>query len=416
MVTQKHFSDIQDTVLIVLITLLPIAALFGNAPADISLSFTTICFIATTRSEWKKFTKSRFLQISILFWLWLLICSGISQFPSHSFQDSLPWVRLPLYAFALSHVLGRQNSRYLSYFVGAAVLGTLIELSFMFYEYSFVRGELARLHGTFGKLIAGWYLSCFGLITIFWCFEKLKLGINSIAIWSLILFYVALTSTGVLITGEIMTTLFFFGSLILYFLIRRSYSLRTLAVTTFSCAVLVGIALVLGLKDPLLQERIIHSISTRLPWMPSSDYNLPWTTGVTMAIENPLFGVGPKNFNLYCLSLKQAGTLEAVLHVTECQWHPHNLWLQVGSEAGVPGLILFSMLTIYLIHAAYHYSKTKLWDNNVPLILTLVLFFPIQTYSQAFGQSKTFYFWTLVGFSLLLIRQNLKDHGNDQRL
>ena len=135
-----------------------------------------------------------------------------------------------------------------------------------------------------------------------------------------------------------------------------------------------------------------------------------------MAIENPLFGVGPKNFNLYCLSLKQAGTLEAVLHVTECQWHPHNLWLQVGSEAGVPGLILFSMLTIYLIHAAYHYSKTKLWDNNVPLILTLVLFFPIQTYSQAFGQSKNFYFWTLVGFSLLLIRQNLKDHGNDQRL
>jgi O-antigen ligase len=145
----------------------------------------------------------------------------------------------------------------------------------------------------------------------------------------------------------------------------------------------------------------------RLPWMASSDYNLPWTTGVTMAIENPLYGVGPKNFNLYCLSLKDSGTLEAILHVTECQWHPHNLYLQILSETGVPGLMLFGLLAFYIGLQAYRHSLATHWADNIPLILAFALFFPVQTYSQAFGQSKNFFVWTVIGFVLGKIRAEL---------
>ena len=185
---------------------------------------------------------------------------------------------------------------------------------------------------------------------------------------------------------------------------------------TSGLIVLVAGGIIVSVRDPLLQERLIHSITTRLPWMPSSDYNLPWTTGVTMAIENPLFGVGPKNFNLYCLSLKQAGTLEALLGVSECQWHPHNLYLQLADETGLYGLVIFTLIAAYLIRLAYRHSKANRWTSNVPLIVMAVIFFPIQTYSQAFGQSKNFYLWTLIGFALFLIRQQLKERGSDERL
>ena len=416
MAEQRIIENVKGTIIPALIILLPITALFGNAPADIALVLVTVCFIISTVNEWRQLVNSHFLQLSAIFWVWILICSSVSGFPLHSFQDSLSWIRLPLYAFALSQLLNRKNGTYLFYFIGAAIFGTLVELSFIFYEYSFARSELARLHGTFEKLIAGWYLSCFGLISIFWYFEKLKQEKYSIIAWALILIFTIMTSIGVLITGEIMTTLFFFGSFILYFLIRKSYSLKTLGLMAIGCIILIGVGFFVGSKDPLLQERLIHSISTRLPWMASSDYNLPWTTGIAMAIENPIFGVGPKNFNLYCLNLKQTGTLDAILHVQDCQWHPHNLWLQIASETGIPGLILFSLLATYLIYSAYQHSQARHWTTNVPLILTIVVFFPIQTYSQAFGQSKNFYVWTMLGFSLLMIRQNLKDQYNDKRL
>ena len=405
-----------DKVSLVTVTLLPIASLAGNAAADIALVVNVVLFLALSGGNFKSFFQSSFLRLAFAFWGWILICSAVSAFRSHSFQDSLPWIRFPLYAFALSHLLGKNSGRNLNYFIGAAMFGTLIELVFMLYEYLFIRGQYARLHGTFGKLIAGWYLTCFSLIAIFWCLEKLRHGIVNRRIAIAICLFTAAVGYGVIISGEIMSTLFFFGSLFLYFVIRNSYSLKTLSLMASGLVAIAVGAIIVSVRDPLLQERLIHSITTRLPWMPSSDYNLPWTTGVTMAIENPLFGVGPKNFNLYCLSLKQAGTLEALLRVTECQWHPHNLYLQVADETGLLGLIIFTVIAAHLIRLAYRHSKANQWMSNVPLIVMAVIFFPIQTYSQAFGQSKNFYLWTLIGFALFLIRRQLKERGGDERL
>jgi len=416
MASEGRWESLQSKVLFALTALLPIASLFGNAAADISLVVTILVFAATSHTKLRSFLQSKLLQISVVFWLWILFCSAISTFPSHSFQDSLPWIRFPLYALTLSYLLDKKAGRYLSVFIGAAILGTLIELSFMLYEYSYVRGEVARLHGTFGKLIAGWYLTCFGLIAVFWCFEKLKNGILDHRMRIAAGLFTVVVSYGVIITGEIMSTLFFFGSLFLYVVIRKSYSLKSISVIGLGLVILLGCGALVSLKDPILQERLIHSITTRLPWMPSSDYNLPWTTGVTMAIENPLFGVGPKNFNLYCLHLQQSGSLGAILRVTECQWHPHNLYLQIADETGIFGLILFACLAAYLVRSAYRHSKNNLWKNNIPLVMMMVIFFPIQTYSQAFGQSKNFYLWTLIGFALFLIRQQLDDRDSNESL
>ncbi len=411
-----HQMSAVDKFSLVTVALLPIASLAGNAAADVALVVNVALFLALSTGNYKSFPQSSFLRLSFAFWVWILICSAVSAFPSHSFQDSLPWIRFPLYAFALSHLLGKNSGLNLKYFIGAAILGTLIELAFMLHEYLFIRGELARLHGTFGKLIAGWYLTCLSLIAIFWCLEKLRHGIISHRIAVAICLFTAAVCYGVIISGEIMSTLFFLGSLFLYFIIRNSYSLKTLSVMASGLVVLVVGGIIVNVRDPLLQERLIHSMTTRLPWMPSSDYNLPWTTGMTMAMENPLFGVGPKNFNLYCLSLKQAGTLEALLRVPRCEWHPHNLYLQLADEAGIFGLVIFILIAAHLIRLSYRHSNANHWMRNVPLIIMAVIFFPIQTYSQAFGQSKNFYLWTLIGFALFLIRQQLKERGGDERI
>ena len=392
-----------------LIALIPIMAMIGNAIADITLVLIILAFLATYWAQAKSFLGSRFLQLAFLFWAWMLFCSLISLFPSHSFQDSLPWIRFPLFAFALSYSLAADQGRAMRIFIAAAIFGTLVESGFLFRELIADPHAIARLHGTFNKLIPGWYMVCFGLISVLVVLQELRSKIASP--WrrlAAIAFFIV-TTTGVLITGEVMNTAVYLGTILIFLIARPFEGRRSLGVMIGGIVLVVLVLLAVVWFDPLLYERLMVSALKRLPWMASSDYHLPWTTGVTMAIENPFFGVGPKNFNLYCLSLKDAGTLETILHVSQCQWHPHNLYLQILAETGVLGLILFGLIAGYLGLLAYRQSLASRWADNIPLILVFVLFFPIQTYSQAFGQSKNFFVWTVIGFVLGKIRAELTE-------
>jgi O-antigen ligase len=408
--------SIADNASLVCVALLPIASLAGNSAADLALVLNVVVFLVTSRGDIKDYPRSWFLRLAFVFWGWILICSALSAFPSHSFQDSLPWIRFPLYAFALSHLLGKRDGSFLNYFIIFAMIGTLIEFTFMLREYIFFRGDNARLYGTFGKLIAGWYLDCFSLIAVLWSFEQLSNATMSIKKRLLLGTFVIITVYAIGITGEIMSTVFFLGVLLLYFVIRKSYSAKHLVILCVGGISLIVTGLAISFIDPVLQERLIRSATTRLPWMATSDYNLPWKSGLTMAMENPLFGVGPKNFNPYCLSLKNSGTLETLLKVSECQWHPHNLFIQIMAEAGIVGILLFAVLVAYVLIKAYRHSILVLWSNNTPLVLAVVLFFPIQSYSHGFGQSKNFYFWTTLGYILYRIRREFGQRGSDVSL
>ena len=412
-----NFSQMNtaDKVSLVTVTLLPIAALAGNSVADIALVVNVVVLLAMSGENFKSFLQSTFLRLSFAFWGWILICSAVSAFPSHSFQDSLPWIRFPLYAFALSQFLTSKKSMHMRFFVGAAILGSLIEAGFLFREYALAalsdipNLNHVRLYGTFSKPIPGWYLVCFGLIGAMSALQLLKASNASrFQRFSAILFFIV-TTLAVVLTGEVMNTAVYTAAILLFLFLRPLQEWKNLVLVGGGTVVIVAVLGSVIWLDPALHQRLMISAIKRLPWLASSDYNLAWTTGVTMAVENPLFGVGPKNFNLYCLSLKEAGSLEAILGITECQWHPHNLYLQIASESGIIGLLLFAVLSSYLFIIAYRHSVAALWQDNIPIILTFVLFFPIQTYSQAFGQSKNFFVWTVVGFILAKIREKLSN-------
>jgi putative inorganic carbon (HCO3(-)) transporter len=68
-----------------------------------------------------------------------------------------------------------------------------------------------------------------------------------------------------------------------------------------------------------------------------------WTRGVGYMLDNPLFGVGPGNFQA------AEGTLSELAERQQfgvgVRWNaPHNMFVQVGAEMGIPGLMLFVAL------------------------------------------------------------------------
>jgi len=104
--------------------------------------------------------------------------------------------------------------------------------------------------------------------------------------------------------------------------------------------------------------------------------------------------------------LKEQGLVDPLklFNIDGCPWHPHNLYLQIAAETGLIGLALFSSLVIYLLISAITAFKKSAGKNNIAAAMLIISLFPLQTYSQAFGQSRNFYLWTLIGFALSTIR------------
>jgi probable O-glycosylation ligase (exosortase A-associated) len=68
-----------------------------------------------------------------------------------------------------------------------------------------------------------------------------------------------------------------------------------------------------------------------------------WSRGIDYMIQNPIFGVGPNNFQA-AEGLLSPFSERQQLGVG-VRWNaPHNSYLQVGVELGVPGLVMFVLL------------------------------------------------------------------------
>lgn len=414
----RHYSGVT------ILALLPIAALFGNAPADIALVLTVIVFLGTSENLLQTLKQSRFIQLSTIFWLWILLCSALSLFPKHSFQDSLPWIRFPLYAFALSIWLSAHYQSHRNAFLTSAIIGSIIQFSVMGYQFisrriaeDFIVGAAARLTGTFEKQMAGWYIVGISLIIVLEILQMVRENRLTDRRRVIGLFFVGLTSLFMLMSGELINTVAFLGTVFFFFVFRRTNNIKNIIPSLITFSLILIIVVLFAWLDQGLHDRFVTAINYRLPWLPTSDYYPPLKAGYEFALQNLLFGVGPKNTFNYCQALKEQGFIDTLklFNADGCPWHPHNLYLQIAAETGLVGLALFSSIVVYFLIAAIAAFKRADGSNNIAIAILFIALFPLQTYSQAFGQSRNFYLWTLIGFALSTVRTISERDNSEHR-
>ena len=117
-------------------------------------------------------------------------------------------------------------------------------------------------------------------------------------------------------------------------------------------------------------------------------------TAFEIGKTNYILGSGIKTFRYECLNDKYISDIVNHSASYRCATHPHNLYFEVFSEAGLVGLLIFFYLH-YLIFRKV--IKIKNGDIKITAIsIFIVLFFPIQTTGSYFSTfNGIFYFMNL---------------------
>lgn len=386
----------------------PFMAIIGNAISDIYLIITALYLLikAIITKDFSPFNQAWFF-IAILFVLWSFFTAFISINPDEAIFRSLTFVRFPLYAALLSTWLAQKPHR-LEAFAYLALLGSLIVLSFILYEKIMSPG-LTRPYGPWNQhMKIGWYFYGFAFPATLYFLMRVKIDFDiakrSLTTSALIaLSMIGFMVFSIFMSGMIYLTMAMCAGLGLFLLLSMNNS-KGFIQLVITMIMLVLIVILVYLLAPEVIERFIFGFTNRLPWMVQSDYYDPWITGLYLGLENPISGVGAGNFEEGCRA-SFSFPEDFGGHVQYCFGHPHNLYLQYASETGILGAVLFLIIAILMLVPIF-----KVWKMNFgmadqyraaySLSLIIIVFLPLSTYSDAFGQHANFFSWTIVVFAL----------------
>ncbi len=148
-----------------------------------------------------------------------------------------------------------------------------------------------------------------------------------------------------ILIGQRMPTLLMTLGLCVSGLLFRQFRLPVVLTIAVSIVVL---ALLPVLSPPTFAKLVLH-FSDQMQHFWSTPYAFILGRAVTMIQAHPWFGLGWDGYRDGCLqpAYLQRCAVAAGHRPGQplgCNIHPHNYWLQVGTSAGLPGILLFAAL------------------------------------------------------------------------
>lgn len=383
--------------------ILPLLLLFSRAAADITVLSISVAFLFKSyqSKDWA-WTKQTWFKLNLLFWLYLLcINAPLSIDAADSFMHAIFYLRWPLFAAALAYWL-LQDKKFQQHFLIALMFVcafVLLDTSLQYITgtdlFGHTKPSPTRLTGPYSRPIPG-----IMMLRVLFIVLLITVIIPSFATATRRIFLtLSVLCTGLLfmfITGERMALILFLaGSIVVLIglvLDQRMHKAKVLLGFTF---ILGLFALVISF-NPEMAERSVYSIVSKLTLFMDSDYGLVFRAAIAAWHENPIFGSG---FHTYQPACEQLGLL--------LQWgipcsHPHNLYLQIGAETGVIGLVLFfSMVVSIYFTALSQLIKTKQWFITcLSFTILSVSFWPLIGGISILNNGVAALVWLGVGWAL----------------
>lgn len=255
-----------------------------------------------------------------------------------------------------------------------------------------------RYSGFFNdELIAGSFLSRlmpYVIILYFLNFFNLKTVFSKI----LLVFSIALIFGAILLTGERTAT--FYSLVFIFFFIlflSKEKKIRKILLILISAVLLIFIS-----TDNDMKKRIINTtfdsfniksnINSVLLYSPV--HHAHYATAWNIFLDNPIIGSGSKSFRYLCDNSKyieniefEAINFDGVTYIEKingCSTHPHNLFLEILSENGLIGFILFYSIYIIVIIKFIKNTLIYLRKMEKDIYLIISIFCSISFLTQMF--------------------------------
>ena len=393
--------------------LLPFLLIFSRSIADITIVLISTLFLYKSFREknWE-WVKNKWFIFILIFWLYcILINSYLSIAPLESLAYSIFFIRWPLFAIALAYWIFK-DLKDLKRFLFSMTIVLIFIIFDTWWQFVFTRDLFGFEHFSPGRLTGpfegnphvGAWLAKLALIPplILVIYNHFKLSINqNILIYSSFIITTILFLT-VFISGERMALLlilscifFYFLGLIFYKKISR-YKILTVLILSIFC---VGIFA--NLFPESSQRAIFSTIDKIINWK-SSDYGLVWKSAYDVWMQSPFFGAGLHKYREACVNLGIYGTSHLDSIGGGVCFHPHNISLELLSETGLFGFLLFYLMVIsLLISNLKNYFLKRDW-LSFSLIFSVIFtcFLPIASSTSFFSNKYGAIIWLLVGTML----------------
>lgn len=386
-ITYNNFTKI-------LIIFFPIALITGPFLTDFFLTLVVLIFIA--QCIYKKnfnYFKTKFFLIFSIFWVYILINSLLQNQNIDSIKISFFYIRFGIFVLAIWYALNTDKKiiNYLFFSIAFCYLALIIDgyFQFIFKENSIgiKLDNSGRVSSFFGEeLILGSYLSrlfpIFFATTIFIYKKKSKL----IYLASICFIF---ADTLIFFSGE--RTAFFYANFSAILMIVLFNKFKKLRFYTF--VISIGLIFVFSYFNDVGQKRIIgktldqmnlkieldentknsnKSISNKKEILVfSKQHQEHYISALKIFKDNMFFGVGVKNFRIFCAKEKYYSKYS-------CSTHPHNSYIQLLAEIGLIGFsfliyAFFILIKFTFIHFLSLF-KRKSFFNDFEICLITALF------------------------------------------
>jgi len=383
--------------------ILPLLLLFSRAAADITVLCIGVAFLFKSyQSKHWAWTNQTWFKLNLLFWLYLLCVNApLSIDSADSFMHAIFYLRWPLFAAAVAYWL-LKDKKFQQHFLIALMLVcvfVLLDTSLQYITgtdlFGHTKPSPTRLTGPYSRPIPG-----IMMLRVLFIVLLITVIVPSLATATRRIFVtLSVLCTGLLfmlITGERMALMLYFtGSVVVFMGLVLDQKMH-------KAKVLLGFAFILGLFalailfNPEMAERSVYSIVSKLMQFMDSDYGLVFRAAIAAWQENLMIGSG---FHTYQLACERLGLLPQL--GMACS-HPHNLYLQIGAETGVIGLVLFFGLVVSIYFSALVQPiKTKQWFIAcVSFTILSVSFWPLIGGISILNNGVAALVWLGVGWAL----------------
>lgn len=401
---------------LILFAALPFALLFSRGVADAMVVFIGLSFltVVVAQRRWAVFAQPLILPLLIV---WLILNVAVSPFgidPEASYSRSLPWLRFVVFFAAVAFwiVRSRQDVRTLALVWGVVLVGVaadgLIQLLFgvsMSGQPIFTN----RLTGPLDRPNIGIFVARIGLpLMAAWTWLAATRSHQHL-IYSKppILGFAAIMMMFIFLTGERAASLLTIIALAIVVVLMMIQLPRYRLHGIFGLAA-AGIAMA-GIL--VASERILDRAKATVEvigdvW--GSIYGELIRAGLQIWIENPFTGVGLKNYRIACEELKGR------IHISECNPHPHNIYVEWLAETGTLASIGFAVFVIILLLTLLRALSGQSQARVAGAFLVgsaVVTLFPFTVSQSFFSNWPAMLLWSSLACTAAIARIIVADEG-----